>query len=182
MKFIISALNFPLSLDVLMLKACVSAVNRLYKNQFSLNWWRSSERFCNRFSKKLLREKSFSAMASNNAADQQAQNSVYQKLDPVETRRQLKLSFPPSSEKKVLPPKPLQPQQQQLPTIPRWIIAKLSYQTKQNSYVNSYLVLVANDLKLTSRENCNSAARRYTISLRKIYVISVRLDVELSAV
>lgn len=53
---------------------------------------------------------------SNNQSDQQAHNSVYQKLDQVETRRQLKLSLPLTAvEKKPIPPKPNP--QQQLPTL-----------------------------------------------------------------
>lgn len=59
--------------------------------------------------------------ASNNTSDQQAHNSIYQKLDTVEKldqRRQLKLSFPPSAEKKPVPV-PQKPVQQQLPAIPR---------------------------------------------------------------
>lgn len=66
--------------------------------------------------------------ASNNTSDQQAHNSIYQKLDSVEKleRRQLKLSFPPSAEKKPVPV-PQKPVQQQLPAIPRWIIVARNF-------------------------------------------------------
>lgn len=58
-------------------------------------------------------------MASqNNNSQPEAHNSLYQKLDQVETRRQqLKLSFPTQSTEKKVPAKP-----QQLPTLnPRLI-------------------------------------------------------------
>lgn len=44
--------------------------------------------------------------STSNQSDLQAQNSVYQRLDQVETRQKLKLSFPVPDKK--VPPKPVQ--------------------------------------------------------------------------
>jgi hypothetical protein len=57
--------------------------------------------------------------ASNSPSEPQPHNSLYQKLDQVETRRQLKLSFPTpvAGEKPTVKPIPVKVPVQQLPTL-----------------------------------------------------------------
>lgn len=107
---------------------------------------------------------------SNNPADQQAHNSVYQKLDQVDPRRQLKLSFPAAvstTEKKVsVIPKP---PQQQLPTLnPRCVnhhkIPLNSLINHRNIILASYQLSVANVSKLMSKASCSSAVLKSMIS------------------
>lgn len=95
-------------------------------------WW-----FKNRFYFSREEKTMDKSSASNSPSEPQPHNSLYQKLDQVETRRQLKLSFPlPTGEKtKPIPVKVVQP----IPVLnPRWITRNSANSRLSNLFLSSF--------------------------------------------